>query len=106
MPWIYLLLAGCLEVGFTTAMQFAKTTKAWWPHAMFLVCIIASFYFLALATEDIPVGTAYAVWTGIGAAGTAILGIAVFGEPASALRLVFLTMLIGSVIGLNLVSSH
>jgi quaternary ammonium compound-resistance protein SugE len=106
MPWLYLLLAGVLEVGFTTAMQLSKTTKALWPHAMFLVCIVASFYFLARATEDIPVGTAYAVWTGIGAAGTAILGIAVFGEPASALRVVFLTMLIGSVIGLKLVSSH
>jgi quaternary ammonium compound-resistance protein SugE len=106
MAWVYLIVAGLFEVGFTTAMQLAKTTNAWWPHAMFLVCIVASFTLLAWATQDIPVGTAYAIWTGIGAAGTVVLGIVAFGEPATALRLLFLSLLIASVIGLKLVSSH
>jgi quaternary ammonium compound-resistance protein SugE len=99
-------LAGLFEVGFTTAMQLAKVTSAWWPWALFLVCITTSFALLAVATRDIPVGTAYAVWTGIGAAGTAILGVLVFKEPATTLRLLFLGLLIASVIGLKAVSPH
>lgn len=106
MAWIFLILAGLLEVGFTTAMQFAKTTKGWWPYVLFAVCISTSFGLLLLASREIPVGTAYAVWTGIGAAGTAVLGIAVFGEPATAARILFLSLLIVSVIGLKAFSPH
>lgn len=106
MVWLYLIVAGLFEIGFTTAMQLMKTGKNWWPHLMFLVCIVASFAFLERAVQHIPVGTAYAVWTGIGAAGTAILGITVFGEPATLLRMLFLGLLIVSVIGLKFVSSH
>lgn len=104
MAWMLLVLAGAFEVGFTTAMQFMKGSKSWWPQIAFLVCIVLSFYFLERATGEIPVGTAYAVWTGIGAFGTAVLGLLYFGEPFSALRLLFLATLIGSVIGLKLVS--
>lgn len=106
MAWAYLIIAGLFEIGFTTAMQFAKAAKGWWPYALFLCCILASFAFLARASAELPIGTTYAVWTGIGAAGTAIVGIVVFGEPASALRVVFLTLLIASVIGLKLVSAE
>ena len=106
MAWVYLIVAGLFEVGFTTAMQLVKSTKSWWAYGIFLACIVASFAFLERAIQQIPVGTAYAVWTGIGAAGTAILGIAVFGEPASLPRILFLGLLIVSVIGLKIVSSH
>jgi quaternary ammonium compound-resistance protein SugE len=104
LAWAYLLLAGLFEIGFTTSMQFIKDAKSWWPYAAFTICIVLSFVFLAQAIGSIPVGTAYAVWTGIGAAGTAIIGMAVFGEPATAGRIVFLTALIVSLVGLKLVS--
>jgi quaternary ammonium compound-resistance protein SugE len=104
LAWAYLLLAGLFEIGFTTSMQFIKGAKSWWPYAAFVVCIALSFIFLAQAIGSIPVGTAYAVWTGIGAAGTAILGILLFGEPATAGRVVFLAGLIVSLVGLKLVS--
>jgi quaternary ammonium compound-resistance protein SugE len=104
MAWAYLMLAGAFEVGFTTAMQLMKGAKSWAPHIAFVVCIVFSFVLLERATVSIPVGTAYAVWTGIGAAGTVIVGILFFAEPMTALRLIFLATLIGSVIGLRLAS--
>jgi len=106
MPWVLLVIAGLLEIGFTTAMQFTKTATGWWPLVAFFVCVILSFYFLDRAAATIPLGTAYAVWTGIGAAGTVLVGILYFNEPATALRLVFLALLIGSIIGLKLVGNH
>jgi quaternary ammonium compound-resistance protein SugE len=104
MAWVYLMLAGAFEVGFTTSLQLMKGAKSWAPHVAFVICIVVSFVLLERATASIPVGTAYAVWTGIGAAGTAILGILFFAEPVTALRLLFLATLIGSVIGLRLAS--
>ena len=73
-----------------------------WPTLIFAVCITLSFYFLNKSLKDIPVGTAYAIWTGIGAAGTTIVGILVYKEPATALRLFFIATLIGFIIGLKL----
>ncbi len=106
MAWIYLLLAGLFEIGFTTALRGVDSITRIQPIAIFIVAATASFVCLLLATRDIPMGTAYAVWTGIGAFGTAILGIVVYGEPATAARLFFLGMLIASLIGLKLVSVH
>ena len=104
MAWAFLLLAGLFEVGFTTCLKLSDgLTKLGWA-AGFVVTLVASMGLLTVASRDIPLGTAYAVWTGIGAAGTAIIGIAFFKDPATAGRLVFLTLLIGSVIGLKLVS--
>ena len=102
MPWLVLILAGLFEVGFTTAMRFTAGFTKPLPTAIFFAFAIASFYLLTKASESIPLGTSYAVWTGIGAAGTVLIGILWFGEPATALRLVFLTALIGSIIGLKL----
>ncbi len=102
MAWTYLLLAGLLEIGFTTALQFTKGAKTWWPEIGFLVCAIASFYFLQKSLDGIPLGTAYAVLTGIGAAGTALVGIVFFNEPATAVRLALLLLLIGLIVGLKL----
>lgn len=106
MAWVLLLIAGVLEVCFTTAMQLMKTATTWWPHIMFVVCVGLSMFFLDRAAQTIPIGTAYAIWTGIGAAGTVLIGIWFFNEPATALRIMFLTLLIGSIIGLKLVSEH
>jgi quaternary ammonium compound-resistance protein SugE len=104
MAWLYLGLAGLFEIGFTTAMRFIGQTWWSWSALLFLISAALSFHFLTLAIQTIPLGTAYAVWTGIGAFGTALLGIVLFKEPVDALRLFFLITLIGSIIGLKLAS--
>ena len=106
MAWITLLLAGAFEIGFTTALRYVDSITRWRPIAAFMVCGGISFYLLVRAAQTIPLGTAYAVWTGIGALGTAVLGIVVYGEPETTMRLVFLTLLIGSIAGLKFVSPH
>jgi len=104
MHWLYLLLAGLFECGFTTCLKLSEgLTKLGWTVA-FLILSTISLGLLSLATEKIPLGTAYAVWTGIGAIGTATIGIVWFKDPATFWRLFFLSMLIGSLIGLKLVS--
>jgi|LNFM01.1.fsa_nt_gb quaternary ammonium compound-resistance protein SugE len=104
MPWLYLVLAGIAEIGMTTSMRYI----AWPPKALpliaFLTTAIVSFALLVAATWTIPLGTAYAIWTGIGAAGTVLVGIVWYEEPVTTLRLVFLTLLIGSIMGLKIVS--
>ncbi|MCZ2340532.1 MAG: multidrug efflux SMR transporter [Bacteroidales bacterium] len=104
MPWVYLLIAGVLEITFTTCLKLSNGFTKIWPSLGFLVASVFSFVFLNFAIKSIPIGTAYAVWTGIGAAGTATIGILWFKEPATTARLLFLVLLIGSVIGLKLVS--
>ncbi len=104
MAWGLLVLAGLFEVGFTTCLKLSESFTKPIPSMGFLVCAILSFWLLTKAAETIPLGTAYAVWTGIGAFGTAVIGICFFGDPATTLRLVFLVLLIGSIIGLKLVS--
>lgn len=107
MNWILLIIAGLFEVGFTTCLSKAKettgSTSAWWIVGFF-VSLTLSMYLLYRATQTLPMGTAYAVWTGIGAVGTVIMGILFFKEPAEFWRLFFITTLIGSIIGLKLVS--
>jgi quaternary ammonium compound-resistance protein SugE len=104
MAWVYLLLAGLFECGFTTCLKLsAGLTKLGWTVA-FLVLSTVSLLLLNLAANKIPLGTAYAVWTGIGAVGTAAIGIVWFQDPATFWRLFFLSTLIGSLIGLKLVS--
>jgi quaternary ammonium compound-resistance protein SugE len=104
MGWLYLIAAGLLECGFTTALRYIDATWPWKPIAVFLICSSLSFFFLALALRSIPLGTAYAVWTGLGAAGTVAIGLIWYHEPATTLRLVFLVMLISSIVGLKVVS--
>jgi quaternary ammonium compound-resistance protein SugE len=106
MAWIYLILAGVFEIGFTTALRYVDKTWPILPILVFLVFSSASFLCLTLATRTIPLGTSYAVWTGIGAAGTAIVGLIWYNEPADTARLVFLAILVGSIAGLKLVSTH
>ena len=102
MSWAYLLLAGLFEVGFASTLKLTEGFTKLWPTVIFLTCLALSFFLLNKALKDIPIGTAYAVWTGIGAAGTAIVGMLVYKEPATALRLFFIALLIGSIMGLKL----
>ena len=106
MGWVYLVLAGLFEIGFTTTMRYLGWPLKPVPLLWFLVTSTLSFVLLIWAIKTIPLGTAYAVWTGIGAAGTVVVGIFYYGEPATALRLVFLMLLIGSIVGLKLVSAE
>jgi quaternary ammonium compound-resistance protein SugE len=100
--WVYLLLAGGVEIAFTTAIRYTEGFTKLWPTALVLGLATISFYLVARSTETVPLGTAYAAWGGLGAAGTAVIGILYFGEPATFWRLVFLTSLIGSIVGLKL----
>ena len=108
MSWVLLIIAGLFEVGFATCLGKARETGsntiAWMIG--FFVCLAISMFLLYKATQILPIGTAYAVWTGIGAVGTVLIGIFFFNEPADFWRLFFITMLIGSIIGLKAVSSH
>jgi quaternary ammonium compound-resistance protein SugE len=103
-PWIYLVAAGVFEIGFTTFMKLSNGFQFWSYNVAFAVCALFSFGLLNVSTRDLSLGTAYAVWTGIGAFGTAAVGILVFDDPATLWRVLFLTTLIGSIIGLRLVS--
>jgi quaternary ammonium compound-resistance protein SugE len=108
MNWLILIIAGCFEVAFAFCLGKAKEsngTEMYLWYIGFLVALAISMVLLVKATQTLPIGTAYAVWTGIGAAGTALIGILVFKEPTSFLRLFFLTTLISSVVGLKMVSS-
>ncbi len=106
MAWIYLLTAGMLEITCTTVYRLTGGLTRAVPTVSFFALGFLSFYFLNKSLASIPIGTAYAVWTGIGAAGTAIIGILYYQEPADTLRFVFLTLLIGSIVGLKFVSAH
>ena len=107
MHWIILVIAGLFEVAFASCLGKAKTatgSEAWWWYAGFFVSLTISMVLLVRATQQLPIGTAYAVWTGIGAVGTALMGIFVFKDPANFWRVFFLITLIGSIIGLKAVS--
>ena len=104
MAWLLLIVAGLFEVGFTTCLKFSKNfTVLPWTIGFF-VCITLSMSLLGKAIQTIPLGTAYAVWTGIGAAGTAIIGILLFKEAADFWRVFFLFLLIASIVGLKVFS--
>ncbi len=107
MNWILLIIAGLFEVGFASCLGKAKEASGiivtYW-YAGFLICLSISMLLLVKATQELPIGTAYAVWTGIGAVGTVLIGIVVFKEPADFWRLFFITTLIASIIGLKVVS--
>lgn len=109
MNWILLIIGGLFEVGFATCLGKAKetsgTTAALW-FCGFFICLAISMFLLYKASQTLPIGTAYAVWTGIGAVGTVLVGIFVFKEPADFWRVFFITTLIASIVGLKFVSSQ
>jgi len=106
MPWLTLILAGLFEVGFTTCLKLSNNFSDWKWSVGFFICITISFVLLNKAIQTIPMGTGYAVWTGIGAVGTVVIGMLFFKEPTDFWRLFFIFSLIGSVIGLKLVQSN
>ena len=102
MAWFWLILGGLFEVGFTTSLRYVDGFRNLPWTLAFLVSVGISMGLLELAARSIPMGTAYAVWGGIGAVGTVIVGIVFYGEPVSAMRLALIASLIGSIVGLRL----
>ncbi|AQT04451.1 MULTISPECIES: DMT family transporter [Acetobacter] len=101
MNWLYLFMSGFLEIGFTTCMRFAKGWQdiGWFIGLLF--CLVTSIGLVQLATRTIPLGTAYAIWTALGTAGTVVFGMVAFHEPVSVMRLVFIAGIMVCVIGLK-----
>jgi quaternary ammonium compound-resistance protein SugE len=104
MSWIYLFIAGLLEIVWAIGLKYTVGFTKLLPSVVTIAAMIVSIWFLAIALRTIPVGTGYAVWTGIGATGTAILGIVLFAEPATAARLACIGAIVAGIVGLKLVS--
>jgi quaternary ammonium compound-resistance protein SugE len=104
MAWINLVIAGLLEISWAIGLKYSEGFTKFWPSAFTIAAMTASFYFLSQALKTIPVGTGYAVWTGIGASGTAILGIILFSESAAPSRLACIALIVTGIIGLKLTS--
>lgn len=102
MPWLLLIIAGLLEVGWAIGLKYTHGFTRLWPSVFTAGAIVVSMYLLSVAARSIPIGTAYAVWVGIGAAGTAILGVLLLHEPMNAMRAVCLSALVLSIVGLKL----
>ncbi len=106
MAWVVLFIAGLLEIGWAVGLKYTHGFTKLWPSVGTVAAMAASFLLLSQALKTIPVGTGYAVWTGIGAAGTVIVGMALLGEPAEAAKVVCVLLIIAGVVGLKLVSPH
>lgn len=104
MAWGILLLAGLLEIGWAIGLKYTDGFTRFWPTIGTAATLVASMALLGVALRTLPLGTAYAVWTGIGATGTATLGIVLFGEPASAVRLACVALIVAGILGLKLAS--
>jgi quaternary ammonium compound-resistance protein SugE len=104
MAWLLLFLAGLCEVTWAVTLKYTDGFTRLWPSVGVFAGGIISVYLLGMATKQIPIGTAYAVWTGIGAVGTALLGIALFDEPRTAMRLGFIALIVVGIAGLRWVS--
>ncbi len=102
MAWLLLIVAGLLEAGWAIGLKFTDGFTRFWPSLFTIVAIILSLVMLAIAARTLPIGTAYAVWVGIGAAGAALLGIVLLGEPVTAARLFFLALLLAAIVGLKM----
>lgn len=105
MNWIYLLIAGLFEVAWTVGMKLSDGFSNLTISILTIIGMVASFYFLALALKNIPLGTAYAIWTGIGTLGTVILGILLFKEPINVARIVCIMFILSGITGLKLLSA-
>ncbi len=105
MSWVYLLIAGIFEIIWAMGLKYSEGFTKLYPSIITLGGMIISFYLLSLATKTLPIGTAYAVWTGIGAFGAVICGIVLFHEPISFLRILFLCLILTGIVGLKLTSA-
>jgi len=104
MAWVYLVLAGVLEVVWAVGLKYSEGFSKFWPSVITLVATVASFWLLALALKHLPLGTGYAIWVGIGAVGTAFVGMLIFKEPATVARLMCIGLIVAGIIGLKLTS--
>ena len=104
MGWTYLVIAGLLEIGWAVGLKYTEGFTRLWPTVFTVAALGGSMALLALSLRELPLGTAYAVWTGIGAVGTAVLGILLFGESAAAARLVCIALIVAGIVGLKLAS--
>ena len=104
MAWIYLFIAGLFEIGWAVGLKYTDGFTRLWPSVVTIVTMILSFYFLSSAVKTIPIGTAYAIWTGIGAVGTAILGIILFDESKEFIRIIFIMLIVVGIVGLKFFS--
>jgi quaternary ammonium compound-resistance protein SugE len=102
--WIVLAVAGVLEIGWAIGLKYTEGFTRPWPTVATVASMVASMGMLGIAVNSLPVGTAYAVWTGIGTIGTALLGLVLFGEPASAARLACIAMIAAGIVGLKIVT--
>ena len=102
MPWIWLIIAGALEVAWAVGLKYADGFTKLWPSVITVALMLASFWCLAQAVKGLPLGTSYAIWTGIGAVGTAVFGILLFKEPATVARLVCMLLIVAGIVGLKL----
>lgn len=102
MAWAILTLAGLLETGWAIGLKYSEGLTKFWPTIWTIMAMIGSVFLLGVAMKDLPVGTAYSVWVGIGAVGTVILGIVLFGEPANTNRLISVALILAGIIGLKL----
>lgn len=105
MHWFYLFIAGLFEISWAVGLKFSQGFSQIIPSVLTVICMIASFYFLALALKNLPLGTAYAIWTGIGTIGTVIFGILLFKEPVTAMRLVCIMLIVCGITGLKLLTN-
>jgi quaternary ammonium compound-resistance protein SugE len=104
MAWIYLFIAGLFEIGWAIGLKYTDGFNKLWPSVFTIATMILSFYFLSSAIKTIPIGTAYAIWTGIGAVGTAILGIILFNESKEFIRIFFIFLIVIGIVGLKFFS--
>ena len=104
MAWFCLLIAGVFEVAWAIGLKYTEGFTRLWPSVWTVVALALSMALLALAVRELPIGTAYAVWTGVGAVGTALLGIILFGEPRDLPRLLCISLIVAGILGLKLVS--
>ena len=104
MHWMYLFIAGLFEISWAVGLKFTHGFTHIIPSILTIIGMIASFYFLALALKHLPLGTAYAIWTGIGTIGTVVFGIILFKEPVTVMRLVCIALIISGITGLKLLT--
>lgn len=104
MAWVYLFIAGLFEIGWAIGLKYTDGFTKLWPSVITIIGMILSFYFLSTAVKWIPIGTAYAIWTGIGAVGTAILGIILFGDSKEFMRIFFILLIVIGIVGLKIFS--
>jgi len=106
MAWLYLLIAGLLEIQWAVTMKYTDGFSKLWPSVFCVLGMAASVYFLALAQKTLPLGTSYAIWTGIGAVGAAIFGMILFNEPRDMARILCILLIVVGILGLKITSGH